>query len=62
MSKELKYEDAVKRLQTIVQQIENGDTDIDRLAENLKEAKSLIKFCKEKLQKVETDVKKILED
>ena len=62
MNKELKYEDAVKRLQTIVAQIENGDTDIDRLAASLKEAKTLIKFCKEKLQKVETDVKKILEN
>lgn len=60
MGKELKYEDAMKRLQIIVEQIENGDTDIDQLADSLKEAKELIAFCKNKLQKVETDVKKIL--
>lgn len=62
MKKELKYEDAVTRLKTIVAEIENGDTDIDKLADNLKEAKELIAFCKDKLQKVESDIKNILED
>ena len=62
MKAEIKYEDAVKRLKTIVSEIENGDTDIDQLADNLKEAKELIAFCKGKLQTVETEIKKILED
>lgn len=62
MKKELKYEDAVTRLKTIVAEIENGDTNIDKLADNLKEAKELIAFCKDKLQKVESDIKNILED
>jgi len=62
MSEELKYEEALKRLQTIVADIENGQTDIDQLAANLKEAKQLLAFCKEKLQKVEEDVKNSLEN
>lgn len=62
MKKELKYEDAVTRLKTIVSEIENGDTDIDKLADNLKEAKELIAFCRNKLQKVESDIKNILDD
>ncbi len=58
----MKYEEALERLQTIVADIERGETNVDELAESLKEAKSLIVFCKEKLQKVESDVKNILDD
>lgn len=58
----MKYEEAIERLQNIVAEIERGETNVDELAENLKEAKSLIAFCKEKLQKVESDVKKVLDD
>ncbi len=58
----MKYEEALERLQTIVADIERGETNVDELAESLKEAKSLIAFCKEKLQKVESDVKNILDD
>ena len=46
----MKYEEAIERLQTIVADIERGETNVDELAESLKEAKSLIAFCKEKLQ------------
>ena len=35
--------------------------DIDLLAQNLKEAQSLVEFCKEKLTKVEEEVKKCLD-
>ena len=58
----MKFEEAIERLQTIVADIERGETNVDELAESLKEAKSLIAFCKEKLQKVESDVKNVLED
>ncbi len=58
----MKYEEAIERLQIIVADIERGETNVDELAESLKEAKSLIAFCKEKLQKVESDVKNVLED
>ena len=60
-TEKLTYEQAVERLQAIVAKIERGDMDIDSLADNLKEAKQLVALCKNKLLKVETDVKKILE-
>ena len=60
--KEQKYEDAMKRLEEIVHQIENGEMDIDSLAERLKEAKTLMAFCKQKLQNVEQEVNKIMSD
>jgi exodeoxyribonuclease VII small subunit len=56
------YEQAMQRLQEIVASIENGNTDIDSLAGNLKEARQLIDFCRKKLIKVEADVKKIFEE
>ena len=55
------YEKAMKRLEEIVAKIESGKMDIDALATNLKEAKELVEYCKEKLTKVEAEVKKCLE-
>lgn len=61
MEKGMTYEKAMKRLEQIVAKIENGEMDIDLLAANLKEAKTLVEYCKEKLANVETEVKKCLE-
>lgn len=55
------YEEAMKRLESIVTKIESGDMDIDQLATQLKEAKQLVSFCKDKLTKVEVEVKKCLD-
>lgn len=55
------YEKAVKRLEEIVKKIEGGEMDIDSLTANLKEAKILVEFCKEKLTNVEAEVKKCLD-
>ena len=59
---ELKYEEAMKRLEEIVRQIENGEMNIDSLADKLKEAKSLMAFCKNKLLNVEEEVNKIMSE
>ena len=61
MEKELTYEEAMKRLEEIVMKIESGEMDIDSLAANLKEAKKLVEFCKERLTKAEAEVKKCLD-
>ena len=61
MEKKLTYEKAVKRLEEIVKKIEGGEMDIDSLTANLKEAKGLVGFCKEKLTNVEAEVKKCLD-
>ena len=55
------YEQAVKRLEEIVKRIEGGEMDIDSLTANLKEAKGLVDFCKEKLTNVEAEVNKCLD-
>ena len=57
----MKYEEAMKRLEEIVAQIEGGKLDIDMISERLKEAQTLIKFCKDKLYETDEEVRRILE-
>ena len=57
----MKYEEAIKELETIVSQIEKNELDIDQLAERLKEAQKLIKLCKDKLYKTDEKIKAMLE-
>lgn len=56
------YAEAMKRLEAIVSRIESNELDIDELGENLKEAQKLIKYCREKLYKADTEIKKMLGD
>ncbi len=56
------YSEAMKRLETIVSQIESGELDIDGLGNQLKEAQKLIKFCRDKLYKADEEIKKMLGD
>lgn len=56
------YSEAIKRLETIVSQIESGELDIDELGNQLKEAQKLIKFCRDKLYKADEEIKKMLGD
>lgn len=60
MKKYEKYEDAMKRLEEIVSGIEGNKLDIDQIGDSLKEARDLIKFCKDKLYKTDEEIKKIL--
>lgn len=58
--KKLTYEQAMQRLETIVQGFEQNTLELDQLTAQLVEAQQLIKMCNDKLQQVETDVKQIL--
>lgn len=62
MAVQFKYDQAVKRLEEILRDIENDGQDVDSLVDRLKEAKDLIKKCREKLFNVEAELKKISED
>ena len=46
---EAKYSKSVKRLEEILQKIENEEIDVDELAAHVKEAVGLIKVCKDKI-------------
>lgn len=59
MNEELKYEEALAQLETIVRKMEANEYDIDELAAQLKTAQRLIKFCKDKLTQTEEELQKI---
>ena len=59
---DVKYSKALKRLEEIIQKIESEEIDVDELSERVKEAATLIKACKSKIEKAEVEVKKVMED
>jgi exodeoxyribonuclease VII small subunit len=62
MEKKISYTEAIRELEAIVTEIEEGEITIDSLSEKVKRASELIKICKAKLTATEEDVSKILED
>ena len=59
MEENIKYEQALAQLETIVRKMEANEYDIDELAAQLKTAQRLIAFCKDKLTKTEAELLKI---
>ena len=62
MQKKMTYEQAMQRLEQLVQEIEQGTLGVDHLIDRVKEAQTLLKFCRNKLVQVEKDIKEILPD
>ena len=62
MNEEVKYEEALAQIETIVRKMEANEYDIDELAAQLKTAQRLIKFCKDKLTKTEEELKSLESD
>ena len=58
----LTYSSAMTELEQIVNGMKNENIDVDSLAEKVKRASELIKFCKTKLKNTEDEVKKVLDD
>ncbi len=61
MSKEITYEEALLQLKDIVSKLEMKQVKIDDLAGTVKEAKQLVDFCREKLDKTESEINKIIQ-
>ena len=58
---EVKYVQAMQRLNQIVSRIEGGEIDVDELSKQVKEAVKLVRLCKEKIEKAEMEVKSVVE-
>ena len=56
------YNEAMTRLEEIMGKIQGGRIDIDELSGLLKEAQELLKFCREKLYKVDEEIKSLTEE
>ncbi len=61
MKEEMRYEDAVRELEHIVQRMENDELDIDSLTSQLRRAQQLISLCKNRLKRTDEEIKKLLE-
>lgn len=59
---EVKFEDKIKELETIINELESGEIDLDSSIEKYTKAMSLVKECESKLSLVEEKVNKILND
>jgi exodeoxyribonuclease VII small subunit len=59
---EIKYSKAMKRLDEILQKIEGEEIDVDELADRVKEAVQLIRVCKEKIERAQMEVTKVVDD
>lgn len=60
MEEELTYEQAMQRLEDMAQQMEGGKIGIDEMAECLREAQKMMKYCHEKLYEAEKNCKSLL--
>ena len=60
MDKEKKFEEKMKDLETIVNELESGEIDLDSSIEKYTQAMKLVKECDEKLKTVEEQVNKIV--
>ena len=58
-NKDLSFENSLKKLEDIVEQLESGDVDLDKSVELYEKGMNLKKICEEKLKKVENQIKKI---
>ncbi len=56
------YAAAIAELETIVRKMQADDCDIDNLAAYTARSMQLLKFCKDRLQKTDTELKKLLEE
>ncbi len=56
------FEEALKRLEEIVSKLENGDISLEESINIFKEGVELTKFCKQKLNTAETQLKKLVKD
>lgn len=58
---ELSYDQALMRLQEIVEALEKGEKGMDELTILVKEASELMKFCRKKLRMTEEEINQALQ-
>ncbi|MEZ5043362.1 MAG: exodeoxyribonuclease VII small subunit [Saprospiraceae bacterium] len=56
------YEEALAELQSIVQELQDGNISIDDLSEKITRASELIQYGREKLRKTELDLESLFSD
>lgn len=62
MNESIKYEDGIKKIEEIIQKLEDGDIELEESINLYKEAFDNIKNCKELLDKTEGKIKIVQEE
>jgi exodeoxyribonuclease VII small subunit len=62
MKKQMTYGEALKEMEEILSRIENQQLDVDDLSKTVDRVAYLLKLCRDKLRKTESEVDKILDD
>lgn len=62
MEKDMKYEEAMARLDELVAGIENPQRDFTGIADDVKKAMELVKWCRNYIRKGEQEIEKLLDD
>ncbi len=59
---DLSYADALEELDDILDQLESSTVDVDVLADRVARGAVLVRFCRQRLGVVKTDVEAVVED
>lgn len=59
---EVKFEDKIKELETIINELESGEIDLDASLEKYTKAMTLVRECDDKLKNIEEQVNKIVKE
>lgn len=60
--KEVKFEDKIKELELIINELESGEIDLDSSIEKYTRAMKLVSECDDKLKSIEEQVNKIVNE
>jgi exodeoxyribonuclease VII small subunit len=60
--KEIGFNQAVKQIEEILKNIEEGEPDIDKLSDNIRKAAELIRICRRRLRETEEKIDGIISD
>jgi exodeoxyribonuclease VII small subunit len=56
------YSEAIDELETILEEIEDDDVDLDDLADKVERASELVAICRDKIDDTEMQVQSIIDD
>lgn len=59
MTKKYNFEEALSRLEELLNELESGDVELDDMLKKYGEGSELIKFCMSKLEKAEKQIQQL---
>jgi len=62
MAENISYKEAIEEIESILQQVESGELDVDQLTDKVKRVSALLEICNKKLKTTEKEVEKIIKD